>query len=338
MELENRKKILNKIQENPTWSNPQIAKSLGITRQTVLNVRKRFNDSLTVDRASGSGGKANKIDKKLASKIVRSVKDNPGLSDSDRAKRYKTSKSTGRRRRIDAGYKSYRAIKVPNRNDKQSETAKKRSRLLYDKVLTKHNGCLVMDDETYIKMDLKQLPGQKFYAAKERLGVVDKYKFVKVDKFCKKLLIWQAICSCGFKSKPFVTSSTLDSKIYIKECLQNRLLPFIRQHQDPVLFWPDLASCHYSKATMAWYEANGVDVVPKDMNPPNCPEFHPIEQYWADIKGKMKKTGVIVKNDKDMTARFNKAAAEITQAHVRDMMGSIKGKVRNFIHTGEMNC
>ena len=89
---------------------------------------------------------------------------------------------------------------------------------------------------------------------------------------------------------------------------------------------------------MAWYEANEVEVVPKDMNPPNCQEFCPIEKYWADIKRKMKKTGVIVRNDKNMTARFNRAAVEITQAHVRGMMGSIKGKVRNFINTGEMNC
>lgn len=52
-----------------------------------------------------------------------------------------------------------------------------------------------------------------------------------------------------------------------------------------VLFLPDLASCHYSKATLAWYEANKVDFVPKAKNPPNCPELRPI------VNGPSKNTG-----------------------------------------------
>jgi hypothetical protein len=40
MELENRKKIPHKIQENPTFLNAQIAKSVEIIRQGAFNVRK----------------------------------------------------------------------------------------------------------------------------------------------------------------------------------------------------------------------------------------------------------------------------------------------------------
>ena len=136
-----------------------------------------------------------------------------------------------------------------------------------------------MDDETYVKMDFKQIPGQKFYVASKRLNVANKFKYIKVDKYAKKMLIWQAICSCGLKSRAFVTSQTLNSNIYVTECLQKRLLPFIKQHNKPVIFWPDLASCHYSRATINWYETNGVSVVPKDVNPPNCPNFRPIENF-----------------------------------------------------------
>ena len=52
-------------------------------------------------------------------------------------------------------FKSYQVIKYPNRSDKQSLTAKTRARKLYDKVLTKFNGCIIMDDKTYIKCDFK---------------------------------------------------------------------------------------------------------------------------------------------------------------------------------------
>ena len=104
-----------------------------------------------------------------------------------------------------------------------------------------------MDDETYIKCDFKQLPGPKFYTSIVRGRVSNKFKHKSLDKFGKKLLLWQTICSCGLRSPAFVTSSTLNSNVYIKECLQAGLLPFYRSHNVRCWFWPDLASCHYSK-------------------------------------------------------------------------------------------
>lgn len=92
-------------------------------------------------------------------------------------------------------------------------------------MLTKFKGCLVLDDETYVKVDPHQVPGQKFYVANKRLNVPDKYKFIKLDKYGKKLMVWQAICSCGKKSQSFVTKSTMSSDVYIKQCLKKRLGP-----------------------------------------------------------------------------------------------------------------
>lgn len=315
-----------------------IAKTTGLPKTTVYDVINRFKGTLSVKCAAGRGRKPGASDKNLAQKIVRSCKQNPGLSDEVRAQRYQISRSTAKRRRLEASYKQYRAVKVPNRNDKQVEVVKTRVRTLYDKVLTKHQGCIMMDDETPIKADFRQLPGPKFYTAQERLGVADKYKFIKLDKFGKKMMIWQAICSCGLKSEPLVTTSTFDSKFYIENCLQKRLLPFIRRHDVPVKFWPDLASCHYSKSTMKWYEENGVDVVTKDMNPPNCPEFRPIENFWGIVKKDLKKTGSVVQNEKQMLGKWKTSAEKVTKELVQDMMAGIKRKVREYIRTGNMKC
>jgi len=331
MGVEEREKIVHIYQQNPTWSQRTIAKVLGIPKSTVGSVIKRFNDTLSIQHAKGNGRKSGPSDKILAQKIIRSIKQNPGLSDDQRAKNCGTSKSTGRRTRLRSNLKSYRAIKVPNRKDQQIKSIKNRSRLLYDEILTKFDGCLVMDDETYVKVDQGQIPGQKFYVATHRLNVPDKYKYVKVDKFGKKLLIWQAICSCGLKSKAFVTSKTLNSELYMKECLEKRLLPFIKQHRSPVMFWPDLASCHYSRATQGWYEANQVNIVPKELNPPNCPEFRPIEKYWAIVKDIFRKTRAAITNDKSMLAQWNKCANKVARSLVQDMMSSIKRKVRDYI-------
>lgn len=167
MENQIRKKIVHKFLENPTWSGSLIAKKLKLPKSTVNDVIKRYKETLSTNRKQKKSKKVSKRDQELTKRVLRSIKSNPGLS--DRAKKCKTSVSTARRIRLDAGLQSYRVIKYPNRNEKQNGVAKKRARLLYEQILTKFNNCLIwMMDETYVKMDLKQLPGPKFYVAESR--------------------------------------------------------------------------------------------------------------------------------------------------------------------------
>lgn len=140
--------------------------------------------------------------------------------------------------------------------------------------------------------------------------------------------LWQAVCSCGLKSRAFVTSSTLNSDIYINECLQKRLLPLIRSHNSPCLFWPDLASCHYSKKTLEWYETKELFFVPKKLNPPNCPQFRPIEKYWGIGKGYLRKTGKTINSAQDLVKEWSLVGRKITKTIVQKLMGSIIKNVR----------
>lgn len=335
MEVERRKSIVNKFIENPTWSGTRIAKSLNFPKTTVCRVIKRYKETLTYDRTKQINRKSGTNDNNFEKKVLKSVKQNPGLSDYDLSRKFKKSRSTVRRIRLRAGYKSYRAIKHPNRTVKQNKNAKTRARLLYDQVLTKFKGCLLLDDETYVKLDFNQLPGTKFYMADARGNVDERYKFVKLDKFAKKHMIWQGICSCGHKTKSFVTSSTMKTEVYMKECLQKRVLPFIRSHDGPVKFWPDLASCHYSKKVLEWYAINQVDYIPRDMNPPNCPQFRPIENYWAIMKKKLIKSGKIVQDINSLRSTWNRQSKKVDKCTVQKMMAGIKKRVRNYLRNIE---
>ena len=107
-----------------------------------------------------------------------------------------------------------------------------------------------MDDETYVKKDFSQFPGQQFYTQIHGKTIQDKFKIVQLDKFAAKYLVWQAICTCGHRSAVFITTGTVNADIYIEKCLKKILLPLISMHYGPVLFWPDLASCHYAKKTI----------------------------------------------------------------------------------------
>lgn len=237
-QFETRKMILYKYQENPTLKPYKLAKQLKLPSSTVYKVINRFKRTLSIERKAGSGRKKGFADKNLEKLIVRSLKQHPELSDNDRALKYKTSRCTVLRIRRNHNFKSYRAQKAPNRPLKQQKDVKLRAQKLYDEILTTNDGCLMMDDETYVKMDYKQLPGQKFYTAIKRGNVASKYKYVYMDKFGKKLMVWQALCSCAKKSKVFVTDQTMTSELYKNECLKNSFCLLLSHIKSQLLFGP----------------------------------------------------------------------------------------------------
>lgn len=67
-------------------------------------------------------------------------------------------------------------------------------------------------------------------------------------KFARKYLVWQAIAGDGDVSEPLITTGTIDSKIYLEECVNKRLLPFLRKKEGtrPILFWPDLTALFHN--------------------------------------------------------------------------------------------
>lgn len=79
---------MHKFQVNLTYSNSLFAKAVENTNETVFNDRICFIDSLTAEKTSGSGENLIKSDKNLTYKGARCHRDNPRLSDSNRAKIY----------------------------------------------------------------------------------------------------------------------------------------------------------------------------------------------------------------------------------------------------------
>jgi hypothetical protein len=74
------------------------------------------------------------------------------------------------------------------------------------------------------------MPGQEFCSSRHDTFVDDKFKSKYVDKFAKKYLIWQAICSGSHHTQVYVILGTLKSNEYIEKCLNKRFLMLIRQH------------------------------------------------------------------------------------------------------------
>lgn len=268
--------------------------------------------------------------------MVGAFKRKPNASVRDVAKKLHVSKTFVQNTKTRAGLRTFKVQKSPNRDEKQNTVAKSRARKLYDQKLTKPH-CCVMDDETYVKADFNQIPGNLYVTAKDKCDVPENLRTQKMSKFAKKFLIWQAICTCGKRSTPFVTTSTMNGQVYLEECLQKRLLPLLKAHDGPTIFWPDLASCHYTKDVLEWYKANDVDFVPKDLNPPNTPELRPIEKYWAIMKEHLLKRPKVVKNVEEMKKAWVNMQKTVDSEVVQNLMAGVKAKVRAFGYKGEIN-
>ena len=87
-----------------------------------------------------------------------------------------------------AGLRSFKVQKAPNRNEKQNRTAKTRTRKLYTQMLTKPH-CCIMDDETHVKADFRQIPGNQYVTAKDKYDVSESLRKQQVSKFPKKFMI-----------------------------------------------------------------------------------------------------------------------------------------------------
>ena len=78
----------------------------------------------------------------------------------------------------------------------------------------------------------------------------------------------------------------MNGDLYQQECL-TRVLEFIDENyasRNDVIFWPDLAPCHYSKKNQEWMTENNLTFVPKEHNPPSAPQIRPIEAFWGILQ------------------------------------------------------
>ena len=70
-------------------------------------------------------------------------------------------------------------------------------------------------------------------------------------------------------------------------------MPYIRNLPENTryIFWPDLASAHYSKKAVQFLKDQNIKFVSKSENPPNTPEIRFMEDFWSLIERNVYKDG-----------------------------------------------
>lgn len=311
----------------------QLAQMFGCSKSGVAKIIKKFGENSVLHNLPRKVSRSGPANPKKEKKVLELLKQKKTLSVRQMARKAGVSIGTIQNIKKRNNIKTYKKQKIAKRSTAQQQRAKQRSRNLYNVLLKEKNRCILMDDETYVKMDLSTLAGPQFYHAMKGEVVPDEIKGISSEKFGKKIMVWQAICSCGKRSTPFFTSGTVNGKIYRDECIKKRLLPLYRKHTNPPLFWPDLATCHYSNDTVDLYKQKNIDFVLKDDNPPNCPSLRPIERYWAIMKRMLRNDGQDINSIEQFKKKWSATSKKITTKVVQNLMVGIRRKVRKF-HRG----
>ena len=258
----------------------------GIPLRTIQNVLKRYIDDGRVDYSWKSGPARSVLTKTNLRKVRGKFISRPSISGRKVAKEVGISEKSVRRAKSELGIITRKKITAPKYVKDQRERCKQNAWKLYKRLREK---LVVMDDETYVAADPSQIPGNHYYNEARDQPLDPQQKTKPKQKFFKKYLVWQAIASNGTVSEPFITTGTINAKIYKDECLK-RLIGFLDSlgSRNEIIFWPDMASSHYANEVIKVLETEGIDYVSKVDNLPNCPQLRPIEKFWAICKDKYK--------------------------------------------------
>ena len=175
----------------------------------------------------------------------------------------------------------YKRVKTPRYSEKQAKKLQELCRKLAN-WFYRDSCSVIMDDDKYFIFYGQNMPQNACYFTDNKDSCPDNVRFHVIEKYPKKILVNVTISDRGI-SKALIRPSgslTVNSAIYIKVCLEKRLLPFIEEfHIDGnYIFWPDFANAYYFNETQAWLRGK-VKYVSKHLNPPNVPQARPIENF-----------------------------------------------------------
>ena len=308
----------------------------GFPRRTIYYILNKYlKHGTTKDQPRN--GRPLKLSNKMVKSIVESVNNRCGVSQRKLARRFRVHQSTIsrnlQRRTSICIRKRHKAPKMDSED--QEKRAKKNCGKIYRELLS---GCdLILDDEKYFKLSGDNVSGNQLFYSTDPVTAPANIKFKKRKKFEPKIMVWMAMSSKGVsnvyihKSKQAIRQDT-----YLNECINKRLLPFIQNyHQNEnFLFWPDLASAHYSISVQERLKEKNVPFVVRKDNPPNVPQARPIETVWTLLERKIYENNWEAKNLDVLARRIKQKSKELDVKMLQNMIKGVRRKLRAMWREG----
>ena len=306
----------------------------GKDKGSVYRIIRRYEATNIVGHRKSTGRTTTVGTPKMKQKISKLFLKHPSTSVSAAAKKLDINRSTLSHIKVrKLGIKAYTKKKAPKYVKDQEQRAKSGCRFVYKKTLQK---ILIIDDETYLPWDPQDVPGKKFFHATDPNEVTYSEKVQPKAKFFKKTLIWQAMDENGNISEPFVSEGTISAEVYLKECIQARLLPFIDKYYDrnQILFWPDMASAHYANKVTSFLNDSNIEFVQKSKNAPNVPQARGIERFWALCKAEYSKRQNPPKSLRGLASVWRNISKSVAEKSGKAVMDRALTNLRNIGYKG----
>jgi hypothetical protein len=300
-----------------------------LPKSSIYRIIKRFEEEGNVKRKCGSGQKRKELSQNQKRALRRLLEGKVGISERWLGRKFNRDHKTIKKDIADMGYERKKRVNAPKVTEKQKITQKKRLNKVVKGSLKATNGLdVIMDDESYYPFDNQYC---KDYYVKKGQELPPERKYKRKKKYTEKLLCWIAVSPKG-RSEPYFHRSkgAINSKIYKTECIEKRLLPFIKKYYPSggYIFWSDLASAHYYKETISMFNSLEIRYLPKDENPPNVPQIRPIEDFWASHKKQVYAQGWETGNQDKLIKRFLLKLKNFDQTYLSNLMSRVKTKVR----------
>lgn len=297
--------------------------------KTIRRIIKRFEENGKIITSSPPGRKRRKGNEKLETKITKLIQNDRNISSRIASTKLNISQSYYTDIKTNKlNIKSYRKLTAPDYSEGQEKRAKRNSRKIYRNIILKNpKKVFLIDDETYVPVDPKFVPGLQFYHGKDA-PIENKIK--PKAKYYKKFLIWQCLDENGNVSEPFVANGTINGKLYLEECLKKKMLPFIQKYHkiDEIILWMDMAPCHYSKEVTDWLTSMNIKFITKKQNAPNVPIARPIEKFWSLCKQEYRKRKKLTKSARGMTRIWSNISKKVAAKSAQRLMKELRRNLR----------
>lgn len=288
----------------------------GYARSGIYNILALLDNNQSIERKPGSGRPTTLSDKKLQRMLKRKTEGKVATSLRALGREVGATGQTVKKYLANMNIHVRKRKSRPLVSELQAMTQRQRLNKMVNSFFPANRDvAVVMDDETYLTLDGNDWQGTSYFTSPTK-EVSSEVKFISHTKFPKKVLLWLTISEKGM-SKPlfFRSGLAVNGEIYSTKCLPE-VASFIKKYHkgEDAVFWPDLASAHYSKRSLEEMERLNIDVVPKSANPPNVPQLRPIENFWANLKRKIYSNNFVAKTEEEF---INKTKKELKNMPTR---------------------
>lgn len=311
---------------------------MGMKKNTIYQIIKRVENGITLKQRKGQGRPVVKMTQNKIKSLKRRVDGKAGISQRRLAQKYGITQSWVGVLLKRNGIRYFKRQSKPKTTDKQRIKQKRCLIKMSKNEFRPKNGIkIVMDDESYFPMSGQNIPGNDGFYTSDRSGCDSDFKNKTKHKFPMKIMVWIAISESGHSAPYFARGhGSVNSEIYAKKCIRERLTRFIRTHHSDgqYIFWPDGATVHYGQPSKDAYIENGIKFVERDDNPPNVPQLRPIERFWAHLKTKVYSNDWKAISLLHLESRIRSKIREFSPKYFQDLMKGCKTLVRRAADLG----